>query len=57
MVNGVKGMHSSSSVRTTKLQLTVEQPLTAGFWNPPKIDNLHPKTKKKPGEMVGGVQS
>lgn len=38
-------MHSSSSVRTTKLLLAVEQPLMESS-NPPKIDTPHPKTKK-----------
>ena len=37
----------SPPVRTPKLQLVVEQPLTGGHWNPPKKDTPRPKTKKK----------
>ena len=34
--------------RTTKSQLTAEQPLTKKTLEPTKKDTLHPKTKKKP---------
>ena len=40
-------MHSSPPMRAPKLQLAIEQPSTGGCWNPPKKDNLSPKTKKK----------
>ena len=35
------------SCKSNKLQLAVEQSLTAGCWNPPKKDTQSPKTKKK----------
>ena len=41
-------MHSPSPVRTPKLQLVAEQPLTGACWIPPKKDTLHPKAKQKP---------
>ena len=41
-------MHSSSPVKTSKLQLSAEQPSTGEYWIPPKKDNPPPKTKKKP---------
>ena len=43
-----KNMCSSSPVRTPKLQLAVEQPLTGECWIPPKKDAPHPKAKEKP---------
>jgi len=42
-------------MRAPKLQLAVEQPLIGGHWNPPKKDNPHPNTRKKPHEMVGSA--
>ena len=42
-----KDMSSSSSVRTPKSQLVVEQPLTGGHKNPLKKDTQHPRTKEK----------
>ena len=48
-------MYSSPPVRAPKLQLAVEQPLTGGHWNPPKKDNPHANTRKKPCEMVGST--
>ena len=35
------------SCKSKKLQLAVEESLTAGCWNPPKKDTQSPKTKKK----------
>ena len=43
-----KDMCSSSPVRTPKLQLAAEQPLTGECWLPPKTDNPYPRAKKKP---------
>ena len=40
-------MCSSSPVRTPKLQLAAEQPLTGKCWNPPKKDTPHPRAKEK----------
>ena len=40
-------MRSSSPVRTSKLQLTAEQPSTGECWIPPKKDIPHPRTKEK----------
>ena len=45
---GQKDMCSSSPVRTTKLQLAAEQPLTGESWIPPKKDTEHPRAKEKP---------
>jgi len=39
-------VRSSPFARTPKSQLAVEQPLRGEHWNPPKKDNLCPKTKK-----------
>ena len=41
-------MHSSSPVRTPKLQLATEQPSTGECWIPPKKDTPHPRAKEKP---------
>ena len=41
-------MHSFSSARTPKLQLTAEQPLTGECWIPPKKDTTRPRAKEKP---------
>ena len=41
-------MHSSSPVRTPKLQLSAEQPSTGECWIPPQKDTPHPRTKEKP---------
>ena len=41
-------MLSSPPVRTPKLQLAVEQPLTGGHWNPKKEDTPCSDTRKKP---------
>ena len=41
-------MGSSLPMRSSKLQLAVEQPSTRGCCNPSKKDALCPKTKKKP---------
>ena len=41
-------MHSSSPVRTPKLQLTAEQSLTGKCWIPPKKDTPRPRAKEKP---------
>ena len=41
-------MHSSSLVRTSKLQLTAEQPSSGECWIPPKKDTSHPSAKEKP---------
>ena len=43
-----KDVHSSSPVRTPKLQLAAEQLLTGECWIPPKKDTPHPKAKEKP---------
>ena len=39
-------VHSSSPVRTPKLQLTAEQPSMGECWSPPKKDTLCPKAEK-----------
>ena len=50
-------MHSSS-VRTPKLQLAADQPLTGECWIPPKKDTPYARAKEKPqqdgqrGEIV-----
>ena len=49
---GIEGLRSSSSVRTPKLQLIVEQLLTGECWIPPKKDTLCPKAKEKPQQDV-----
>ena len=41
-------MCSSSPVRTPKLQLAAEQPLTGGCWITPKKDTPCPSAKEKP---------
>ena len=33
-----------------------EQPSTGECWIPPKKDTPHPRAKKKPSKMVGGVK-
>ena len=38
----------TSPVRTPKLQLTAEQPLTEECWIPPKEDTPSPRAKEKP---------
>ena len=43
-----KDVCSSSPVRTPKLQLTAEQPLTGKCWIPPKKDTPCPRAKEKP---------
>ena len=35
-------------MRTPKLQLTAEQPLTGECWTPPKKDTPRPRAKEKP---------
>ena len=45
---GQKDMCSSSPVRTPKLQLAAEQPLTGESWIPPKKDTEHPRAREKP---------
>ena len=40
-------MHSSSPVRTSKLQLATGQPSTAKCWIPPKKEFPHPRAKEK----------
>ena len=40
-------MSSSSPVRTPKLQLAGEQPLTGERWIPPKKDTPPPRAKEK----------
>jgi len=35
-------------VKTQKLQLTAEQPLTGECWIPPRKDNPYPRAKEKP---------
>ena len=42
-----KAVHSSSPVRTPKLQATTE-PSTGQRWIPPKKDTPHPRAKEKP---------
>ena len=55
-------MSSSSPVRTPKLQLATEQPLTGECWIPPKKDIPHPSAKEKPqqngrrGEIVSRIK-
>ena len=44
----LKDMHSSSPVRTPKLQLTAEQSLTEECWIQLKKDTPHPRAKEKP---------
>jgi len=41
-------MCSSSPLRTPKLQLAADQPLTGECWIPPKKDTHHPRAKEKP---------
>jgi len=41
-------MHSSSPVRTPKLQLTTEQASTGKCWIPPKKYTPHPRANEKP---------
>ena len=41
-----KDVLSSSTARTPKSKLAVEQPLTGRCWNPIKKDTPGPKTKK-----------
>ena len=41
-------MHSSSSERTPKLQLTAEQSSIGECWIPPKKDTPQPRVKEKP---------
>ena len=48
---------SSSPTRTTKLQLTAEQPSTRECWIPPKKDNPRPRAKKNLRKTVGGGKS
>ena len=49
-----KDMHSSSPVRTPKLQLAAEKPSTGECWiPPPKKDSPHPRTKERPSKTVG----
>ena len=43
-----KDVCSSSSVKTQKLHLTAEQPLTGECWIPPRKDNPYPRAKEKP---------
>ena len=43
-----KDVCSSSPVRTPKLQLTAEQPLTGECWIPPRKDTPCPRAKEKP---------
>ena len=50
-------MHSSSAVRTPKLQLTAEQPSTGGCWTPPKKIPHVQEQRRRPSKMVGGVKS
>ena len=47
-------MHSSE--RTPKSQLADERPLTGGYWNLPKKESPHPKTRSH-SKTVGGAQS
>ena len=47
-------MRLSSPVRTPKLQLAVEHPLSGGHWNPPKKDIPSPKTKEEEGAPRSG---
>ena len=48
-------MRSSSPVRTPKLHLTAEKPLTGECWIPPKKDTPCPQAKEKP-HQDGSVQ-
>ena len=41
-------MHLFSPMRTPKLQLSAEQPLTGKSWMPPKKYIPHPRAKEKP---------
>ena len=43
-----KDVYSSSPMRTPKLQLIAEQPLTGECWIPPKKDTACPRAKNKP---------
>ena len=47
-------MCSFPPVRTPKLQLTAEQPLTGECWIPPKKDTPHPKQRRSPNKTIGG---
>ena len=49
-------MCSSSPVRTPKLQLTAEQPLTGECWIPPKKGTPRPRAQEKPYKMVEGAK-
>ena len=46
-------MHSSSPVRTPKLQLAAEQPSTGECWIPPKKDTPCPRAKETPQQDGG----
>ena len=48
-------VHSSSPVRTPKLQVTNE-PLTGQRWIPPKKDTIQGQ-RRSPNKTVGGVKS
>ena len=50
-----KDMHSSSPVRTPKLQLAAEQPVKWECWSPPKKDTPCPTAKERsPRKTIGG---
>ena len=53
----VEDMCSSSPVRTPKLQLAAEQPLTRECWIPPKKITHVQGQRRIPRKMVGGVKS
>ena len=50
-------MHSSSPVRTHKLQLAAEQPLTAKCWIPSKKVLHMQGQRRSPNKMVDGAKS
>ena len=55
---GVEGRALISPVRTPKLQLAAEQPLTGECWIPPKKKIPHIQGQRRsPSEMAGGAKS
>ena len=52
-----KDVHSSSSARAPKFQLAVEQPWTAGHWNPLRKGTQVQGQRRSHSEMAGREQS
>ena len=51
-----KDVHSSPLVRTPKLQLAAEQPLTGECWIPPKKIPHVQRQRRSPSKTVGGAK-